>query len=114
MRWGSAWAVDAHLVSSIQECTRRCLSIVNCRFGTYVSAGNRKRECWLSEKENTRPYTSTKQRCGVPCQSFVKLPGYNEQRKRSGRSSDGKEAEEAEEEDGMEVGVSLYHAPHHR
>ena len=75
LTWGHSWNAEAHLVNSLMECTQRCKEMSSCHFGTYVSAGNRERECWLTAAEATIPYSAATTQCGVPCTSFVKLPG---------------------------------------
>jgi hypothetical protein len=63
---GGAPYLPSQSVTSYLECTARCESMPTCLYGTYISAGDRAGECWLSA-------TTSKlaRRCGMPCNSFI-------------------------------------------
>lgn len=62
------WIRTPRFQDSAAACQEVCLHKSNgkCKFGTYVSGGPRKGECWLAEARGPphRP-------CGVPCVSFL-------------------------------------------
>ena len=57
-----------NIQQSLRDCELQCLSLPDCRYGTYITDGARRGECWLAA--NT---TKALEPCNVACQSFVKL-----------------------------------------
>jgi hypothetical protein len=57
---GKAWTA--------KTCQTKCGSMPTCKYGTFVSAGVRAGECWLSA--GTSSFHTP---CGVPCKSFFKV-----------------------------------------
>jgi hypothetical protein len=53
-------------VASYSECTERCEAMLTCVYGTYISAGERTGECWLSTATSKLARS-----CGMPCRSFI-------------------------------------------
>lgn len=66
-----------NLVPSLAMCKRKCYESNGCTTGTYILAGTRKGQCWLSGEVigagagKPIPLLS----CGIPCRSFVKGDG---------------------------------------
>jgi hypothetical protein len=56
-----------NLKESFEACAETCLLFRNCKYGTYISEGERKGECWLARVTHKDP-----QPCGVSCTSFSK------------------------------------------
>lgn len=57
---------DCH-AADVHECGQQCARTAACRFGTFISAGPHRNECWLSASGMQPPVP-----CPMPCQSFVK------------------------------------------
>jgi hypothetical protein len=56
-----------NLKKSFEECADTCLLFRNCKYGTFISEGDRKGECWLAQVTHKEP-----QPCGMACTSFSK------------------------------------------
>jgi hypothetical protein len=58
--------LNPHEVLSYQQCQERCKEMPTCMYGTYVTAGVRDGQCWLSATT-----TKLSRACGMPCKSFI-------------------------------------------
>eukprot|EP00937_MAST-01D_sp_MAST-1D-sp2_P001640 g1640.t1 len=66
-----SWANPGNVKASVAACERQCLEVERCAYGTYITDGERKGECWLSA-QTALPLASSSP-CGVPCISFRKV-----------------------------------------
>jgi hypothetical protein len=66
--WIPTNGVAGGIQPSNEACQAACQSNFQCNFGTYITSGVRKGECWLSANTGT-----THRPCGVPCTSFFAL-----------------------------------------
>eukprot|EP00936_MAST-01D_sp_MAST-1D-sp1_P002069 g2069.t1 len=70
---GTYYAVEPYIGSGpsqepdVQRCEARCAREKNCQVGTYITAGTKRGQCWLSAHALPRPLL-----CSSPCQSFGK------------------------------------------
>lgn len=64
----NSWRNPNNIQPKLRDCELQCLEMPTCRYGTYITSGSRRGECWLAA--NT---TTTLSPCNVECQSFVKL-----------------------------------------
>ena len=67
-----SWNAPNNIKSSLAACEQQCLGLAACRYGTFITSGARKGECWLSAHTHEG---SDAPSCGVPCQGFTKVPG---------------------------------------
>jgi hypothetical protein len=61
----SDWSNPRNLQKSYVDCRSMCHGLAGCRFGTFISKGARKGECWLSGTAAEKPGT-----CAESCTSF--------------------------------------------
>ena len=53
------------------QCKAKCASLKECKYGTYISGGERNGECWLAAQTRLVASSDTAlDECGVPCESF--------------------------------------------
>ena len=64
----NSWRNPNNIQPKLRDCELQCLGLPTCRYGTYITSGPRRGECWLAA--NT---TATLSPCNVQCQSFVKV-----------------------------------------
>ena len=67
-----SWNKPNNNLGSLAACKKRCEDMRACVYGTYVTSGERKGQCWLSAHTHTGGKSPS---CGVPCQSFTKVSG---------------------------------------
>ena len=66
------WNNPRNLQKTLQACKKQCLTLTACEYGTYITEGDRKNECWLSAHRSAKM-----EPCGVPCQSFKKKTAHS-------------------------------------
>ena len=70
---GTYYAAEPYIGSGpsqeadVQRCEARCAQEKNCQVGTYITAGSKRGQCWLSSHALPQPLL-----CSSPCQSFGK------------------------------------------
>lgn len=64
-----------NVVATLSECHKSCLGIDECKYGTYLSSGRSKGQCWLSQY--THKSRSIKCGAGASCSAFTKLSSSN-------------------------------------
>jgi hypothetical protein len=65
------WKNPNNIQKSLDACKAQCASLGKCDYGTFITAGARTGECWLSAlriKHSDEFHAHNK--CGVPCRSF--------------------------------------------
>jgi len=65
-----SWNNPGNVQASVSACQDQCMGMHSCLYGTYITDGDRKGECWLAAQ--TVLPISTSEPCGVPCISFRK------------------------------------------
>eukprot|EP00935_MAST-01C_sp_MAST-1C-sp1_P001532 g1532.t1 len=68
----SDWNNPRNTQPDAEACRQQCLSIPACGFGTYITGGERKGECWLAG-DNPGEDGVEEKKCGVPCDSFRRI-----------------------------------------
>jgi hypothetical protein len=66
-----SWDNPGNVQASIGACQDQCMGMKSCLYGTYITDGDRKGECWLAAQ--TALPLSVSEPCGVPCLSFRKI-----------------------------------------
>lgn len=66
-----SWDNPGNVQASIGACQQQCMELKSCLYGTYITDGDRKGECWLAAQ--TKLPLTTSDLCGVPCISFRKV-----------------------------------------